>query len=214
MRSIKTVRTAEALGRVRLSQSFFMREFLYSEVANVHRLANLPEDPDLAVQAGSKLCEQVLEPLQAAFGRVALRSGYRSREVNAFCNKHYGNCGSNERNRARHIWDERSEDGGMGAMVTIALPWLIDRQSTTGWQAMAWWIHDHLPYSELQFFPRLCAFNISWHEFPLRRITSFVPPRGLLTKAGMPGHEGDHRFAYPGFPSVTRPRKAAKKATP
>ena len=25
-------------------------------------------------------------------------------------------------------------------------------------------IHDHLPYSELQFFPELAAFNIGWHD--------------------------------------------------
>jgi hypothetical protein len=28
---------------------------------------------------------------------------------------------------------------------------------TTSWQAMAWWIHDNLPYSGLQFFPKLLA---------------------------------------------------------
>jgi len=33
MRAPKTVRSAEALGRVRLSRSFFMRDFLYSEIA-------------------------------------------------------------------------------------------------------------------------------------------------------------------------------------
>jgi hypothetical protein len=51
---------------------------------------------------------------------------------------------------------------------------------------MAWWIHDHLPYSELQFFPKLAAINIGWHERPRRRISSFAPSRGLLTKPGMP----------------------------
>src|SRR6185503_15780533 len=73
-------------------------------------------------------------------------------------------------------------------------------QGTT-WQAMAWWIHDHLPYSTLQFFPKLVAFNIGWHEFPRRKITSFVAPRGLLTKPGMPNHEGDHSNQYPSFPA-------------
>ena len=53
----------------------------------------------------------------------------------------------------------------MVAMACIVVPWLVDRvQEGTPWQAMAWWIHDHLPYSELHFFPRLCAFNIGWHE--------------------------------------------------
>ena len=55
------------------------------------------------------------------------------------------------------------------------------------WQSMAWWVHDHLPYSELQFFPKLGAFNIGWHEVPKRTIYSFIPPRGFLSKPGFPG---------------------------
>jgi hypothetical protein len=51
---------------------------------------------------------------------------------------------------------------------------------------MARWIHDNLPYRELQFFPNYGAFNIGWHERPRWRITSFATPPGLLTKPGMP----------------------------
>jgi hypothetical protein len=88
MRAPKTVRSAEALGRVRLSRSFFMRDFLYSEIANVHRMTNLPDDPDFAIAAGRRLCEDLLEPLQATFGRIAIRSAYRSPAVNAYGNVH------------------------------------------------------------------------------------------------------------------------------
>ena len=35
---------------------------------------------------------------------------------------------------------------------------------------MAWWVHDHLPYSEMQFFPKFAAFNLGWREMPKRRI--------------------------------------------
>jgi hypothetical protein len=197
----KSVRSAEDFGRIRLSRNFFMREFLHSEIASIEGLRNLPDDPDLAVEAGRCLCEQLLEPLQASFGRVTIRSGYRSPEVNAFGNAHFRSCGSNETNRARHIWDQRSKDGGMGAMATIVVPWLIDRLDTgLGWQSMAWWIHDHLPYSELQFFPKLVAFNIGWHENPKRRISSFAQPRGVLTKPDYANFTGDHRNEYPGFP--------------
>ncbi|HEX3952525.1 MAG TPA: hypothetical protein VHW90_03060 [Stellaceae bacterium] len=201
MRPPRTVRSAETLGRVRLSQSFFMRDFLHSEIAAMHGMANLPDDPDLAIAAGRELCRHLLEPLQATFGRLAIRSAYRSPEVNAFGNARFHSCGSNERNRARHIWDQRSSDGGMGAMSSIVIPWLVDHLETGGnWQAMAWWIHDHLPYSELQFFPKLAAFNIGWHEFPKRRISSYAPPRGLLTKPGFANHAGDHSAHYRGFP--------------
>jgi hypothetical protein len=88
-------------------------------------------------------------------------------------------------------------------MACIVVPWFADRYAAgMPWQAMAWWIHDHLPYSELQFFPKLAAFNIGWHEKPKRRISSFAAPRGVLTKPGMPDHDGDHAAHYPDFPPL------------
>jgi hypothetical protein len=203
VRTPKSVKGAEDLGRVRLSKTFFLREFLYSEIANIHGLTNLPQDPDLAVAAGTKLCTELLEPLQSTFGRISIRSGYRSPQVNQLGNDRYGNCASNEADRGRHIWDQRSADGGMGAMATIVVPWLLDaRESGASWTAFAWWIHDNLPYSDLQFFPKLFAFNIGWHEIPKKRITSFVAPRGLLTKQGMDNDGSSHQAEYRGFPKL------------
>ena len=97
----------------------------------------------------------------------------------------------------------------MGAMACIVVPWLVDRRQSgtdTGilWQAMAWWIHDHLPYSELQFFPKLIAFNIGWHEVRKRTIYSYIPPRGYLTRPGMVNHDGSHADFYVGFPRLAR----------
>ncbi|EHJ58682.1 hypothetical protein [Novosphingobium pentaromativorans] len=71
----------------RLSKSFFMRDFLFSDIAAVHGLNNLPDDPDLAIAAGTKLCEELLEPLQERFGRIAVRSAFRSCEVNGLGNE-------------------------------------------------------------------------------------------------------------------------------
>jgi hypothetical protein len=201
MRRPKTVRAAEEFGRARLSRSFFMRDFLYSEISNVHRIPNLPCDPGLAIASGSRLCEELLEPLQATFGRLAVRSAYRSCAVNAFGNAEHYNCASNQRNYARHIWDRRDARGSMGAMTCIVIPWFADRLAEGApWQAMAWWIHDHLPYSQLQFFPKLGAFNIGWQELPRREIYSFIEPRGYLTRPGWPNHSGSHAAHYPDFP--------------
>jgi hypothetical protein len=140
MRAPASVRSAEALGRVRLSHSFFMRDFLYSEIASIHGMVNLPDEPDLAIAAGRGLCEHLLEPLQATFGRLAIRSSYRSPEVNAYGCRHRISCASNEKNFGRHIWDRRGKRG-MGAVACIVIPWLVDRMETgANWQAMAWWI--------------------------------------------------------------------------
>ena len=78
-----------------------MRDFLFSEIAAIEGLSNLPDDPELAIAAGRGLCENLLEPLQATFGRIAIRSAYRSPEVNDFGCRHRLSCASNERNRAR-----------------------------------------------------------------------------------------------------------------
>jgi hypothetical protein len=199
----QSVRTLEDFTRTRLSPSFFMRDFLYSEIATIQGMRNLPDNPDLAIAAGGQLCTVLLEPLQATFGRISIRSAYRSPAVNHFGNTHFQSCANNAFDRGRHIWDQRDKDGAMGAMTTIVIPWLVDRVAAGGaWTEMAWWIHDHLPYSELQFFPKLSAFNIGWHEAPKRRISSFVAPRGLLTKPGDDNHKGDHSALYPGFPSL------------
>ncbi|MGV8955994.1 MAG: hypothetical protein ACOH2M_33185, partial [Cypionkella sp.] len=84
MRKPQSVKALETLSRVRLSENFFMRDFLYSEIAVINGFRNLPDDPDLAVAAGTVLCETLLEPLQARFGRISVRSAYRSAEVNQF----------------------------------------------------------------------------------------------------------------------------------
>ncbi len=201
MRSPKSVRGLEELGRVRLSENFFMRDFLYSEIANVHRLQNIPDDPDLAIETGRALCTHLIEPLREKFGRVSIRSGYRAPEVNRFGNERNLSCAKNEASFGSHIWDRRDANGETGAMATIVVHALIPYYERTGdWEAMAWWVHDHLPYSELEFFPKLAAFNLGWHERPRRLIRSYIPPRrGLLTKSGMANQTGEHRDAYAAF---------------
>jgi hypothetical protein len=132
MRRPKSVNGLEDLGRVRLSPNFYMRDFLYSEIANMHGLSNIPHDPDLAIKAGKRLCEDLLEPLQATFGRIAIRSAYRSPEVNEYGNKHGHDCASNEKNAAAHIWDALDKDGCMGATACIVVPWFADRYTAKG----------------------------------------------------------------------------------
>ena len=124
------------LGRVRLSRSFFMRDMLHSEIAQVHGLLNAPDDPELAIRAGTRLCEELLEPLQERWGRLAIRSAYRSREVNALGNalqkagKAGYNCASNEKNAAHHIWDMLDKDGHMGATACVVVPAPVSAAST------------------------------------------------------------------------------------
>jgi len=200
MRSPKSVAALEDLGRARLSKSFFMRDFLYSEIANLYGKSNIPDEPDLAVANGKRLCEELLEPLNATFGRIAVRSAYRSPTVNALGNEKGHNCGSNESNFAGHIWDI-PDKRGQGAMACVVVPWFADRyEAGADWRAMAYWIHNHLPYSELQFFPKLCAFNIAWHEQPRRAVYSFIKPAIELPHGSPPSEAYAEWFT--GFPDL------------
>jgi len=49
MRKPLSVKSLETLGRVRLSQSFYMRDFLYSEISNYYGIPNIPDYPDIAL---------------------------------------------------------------------------------------------------------------------------------------------------------------------
>jgi len=181
-----------------LSDSFFMRDFLYSEIAAMNGFENLPDDPALAIATGTRLCEELLEPLQHKFGRVSIRSAYRSPEVNGFGNANGLNCAANEKNYAGHIWDRRDAEGRSGATACIVVNRFIPYYEQTGdWEAMAWWVHDHLPYHDMEFFPRYAAFNLTWRDAPVRRIYSMIPPRrGWLTKPDRPNWAGSHESAY------------------
>jgi hypothetical protein len=127
--------------------------------------------------------------------------------VNRFGNENGLNCASNEKNYAGHIWDYPDANGMHGATACIVIPALVDYMEAGGsWTAMAWWIHDHLPYSSLCFFAKLGAFNISWHEKPLRQIDSYAKPKGYLTRSGMSNHGGTHEAEYEGLlASLRRP---------
>lgn len=205
MKSPSTVHSLEDFGRIRLSNSFFMRDFLYSEISQIEGIPNIPDDPHLAVLAGTQLCQKVLEPIQEKFGRISIRSGYRSCAVNSKGaeNGNQYNCSQNKSNYAGHIWDKKdAKDGGMGATACIVVNAFIPYyEHTKNWAALAWWVHDNVPgYSEMEFFPKLAAFNVSWHENPKKKISSYIPPnRGILTRPGMLNFDGRHEVEYAEF---------------
>ena len=180
MRTPKSMWSLETLGRVRLSKQFYMRDFLHSEIGSFYGIPNIPDDPDLAIENGKQLCEALLDPLQETFGRIAIRSGYRSSTLNKFGNENKLNCARNDANYGHHIWD-RVDEKGPGAGTSLVIPWFADRYAHgRDWRDLAWWIHDHLPFSDLCFFAKLCGMNLSWRARPRRTISSYIAPKGLL----------------------------------
>jgi hypothetical protein len=213
MRQPRSYAGLERLGRTRLSRHFFLRDFLYSEIGSFHRVPNIPEDPDLAIAAGRRLCADLLDPLTETFGPIHLRSAYRSPRLN-----HHGatvakpqRCARNPANHAGHIWDRRDTAGRMGACACIVVPWFADQYDRgRDWRDLAWWVHDHLPYSAMWFFPRLAAFNLTWREAPERRIDGYMPYRMALLKPGAkpaePARDRARRYAdFPPFRGIAYP---------
>ncbi|MCY3969460.1 MAG: hypothetical protein OXG74_05980 [Acidobacteria bacterium] len=199
-------------GRERLSKHYFMRDFLYSEIASVHGIPNVPEDAELAVKAGKALCRNLLEPLRHVFGHVTIRSAFRSVSVNGFGNCHDMSCSSNKASYANHVWDHKDGDGFMGATACVVIPWFADwmnEKDGRDWRVLAWFIHNHLPYSEMVFFVEHAAVNLTWRgdpddpeldddvrkfdgdvenivwrSEPRRYVKSFKVPKGLLIENG------------------------------
>lgn len=182
MRKPASMWSLETLGRVRLSKHFYMRDFLMSEISAFHGIPNIPDVPDLAIERGRALCTQLLDPLQETFGRIAIRSGYRSAALNTYGNDNKLNCARSDNPIECHIWDW---DGSPIAGTSLVVPWFADQYDRgRDWRDLAWWVHDHLPYSEMWFFPKLAAFNLVWRPEPLRTISSYIAPRGMLLRAG------------------------------
>lgn len=208
MRPPRSMWSLETLGRERLSRHFWMREFLYSEIGNFHQIPNIPDNPDLALDRGRAFCTSLLDPLEDTFGRIFVRSGYRSARLNRFGNDNRLNCARNDYPLECHIWDLPDVPV---AGASIVIPWFADRYAQgRDWRDLAWWLHDHLPYSEIWFFPKLCAFNLSWRPIPQRRIDSYIAPRGTLLRAGATPAptlaERQARYAdFPPFQGVIRP---------
>jgi len=197
MRKPASMWSLETLGRVRLSKYFYMREFLYSEIGNMHRIQNIPTNPDLAIERGRAFCTHLLDPLEETFGRIGVRSGYRSPDLNRFGNENRLNCARNDYPLECHIWDfEDVEIAG----ASIAIPWFHDQyEQGRDWRDLAYWLYDHLPFAEAWFFPKLCAFNLSWRPEAPRRIDSYIAPRGTLVKAN----------AEPAEPLIARQKRYA-----
>ena len=97
----------------------------------------------------------------------------------------------------------------------------MNEQPGRDWQVLAWFMHDHLPYSEMVFFVQNAAVNLTWRgdpcdeahvgdaaQFdssvgsivwrsePRRKVHSFAKPKGLLIKNGEPCHGRSRNERY------------------
>lgn len=161
----------EKIGRIRLSHNFYMRQFLYSEIAATHGMANVPDDVELAVEVGEHLCSNILEPIAKEFGSIVIRSGFRSAVVNDYGAKNRLKCSSNADNYAFHIWDHLDENEFKGACACIVIPSLIDmNDQPAAINRIVDFAKAELNFHHMTFFANDMAFNIGWHEKPMAKI--------------------------------------------
>lgn len=202
MRKPGSMWSLETFGRQRLSRYYFMRDFMYSEINGFHGVVNVPENPDLVLENGRALCTELMDPLEETFGRIAVRSGYRSPELNRYGNENRLNCARNDHPLECHIWDRGADEEAI-AGASVVIPWFADQYDRgRDWRDLAWWLHDHLPYSEMWFFPKLAALNLVWRPTPMRTISSYIKPRGILLRAGATPAEtpAQRQARYADFP--------------
>ncbi len=157
-------RELDRIGRIRLSRSFFFRDFLHSEIAAAYGIINMPDNLDLAIETGSRLCVELLEPLQEEFGPIRIRSGYRSAALNAFGHEHHLHCASNQKNHAAHIWDHLDDEGRKGASACVVIPSLFDARgsSESARKTVTEWAKNRPSCDHIRFFKQPATFNIGW----------------------------------------------------
>lgn len=131
-----TTQEYEALARVRLSQNFILRDFLFSTDCATRGFRNFPDDPEAVICAGKALCEKVLEPFLAKWGRFAITFGYQSREGVEFkWSKAMREAKGHNSNP--HQWDRKTWGDQVYCRVDI-LPFcvedgLIDKHTVGQW---------------------------------------------------------------------------------
>lgn len=199
--AITTVREYEVLARVRLSQNFILRDFLFSTDAAAHGFSNFPEDPDMVVRAGRELCEKVLEPVLARWGRFAITFAYQSREALEF-KWTQEKRDTKGRNSNPHHWDRGSFGDEVYARLDI-LPFCVEDGLVDRHEFGHWLMHN-LDIDLLMQWSRSSVYCISispkprriwleWGEIDAPRCTTFM------------GTDYWHHV-YPNLPEEQRPK--------
>lgn len=98
--------------------------------------------------------------------------------MNDFGNAQRLICASDEKSYNKYTQDYPAARGHDGTTACTVLLWPRGHVERSGsWTDLAWWTHDQPSHSN-RTSPKLLAFNINWHERPVRHVDSYVAPRG------------------------------------
>jgi hypothetical protein len=193
----------EALASVRLSKNYLLRDFLFSTECAARGFTNYPEDPEMVIRAGRALCEKVLEPVLAKWGRFAILFAYQSRQ-----GIEYGwsqaKREANPRSSNPHMWDRKTWGDSEYARIDI-LPYCVEDGEVSKYEFGHWLMHN-LDIDLLQFWTRSNGSCITISPKPRRCWIEWGDP-----KKGEPRQTfiwGTHywQHIYPALPENERPK--------
>ena len=193
----------EALARVRLSKNFILRDFLYSTECAARGFSNYPEDPDAVIRAAKALCEKVLEPVLAKWGRFFLTFAYQSRDgIEHGWSK--AEREANPRSSNPHQYDRGSFGDEVYARIDI-LPVCVEDGLVTKHEFGHWLMHN-LDLDLVMVWTRSNVFCITISPKPRRVWLQWGSP-----KLGEPKQEifiGANYWqrVYPTLPQAQRPK--------
>lgn len=166
-------------------------------------LSNFPEDPQLVVRAGTALCDTILEPVLAEFGRFAITFGYACREV-VEADMSESARRANPRSSSPHQWDRGTWGKQVYARVDI-LPFCVEDGKVSKYDFGHWMLYN-LDVDLLQ----------QWTRSNVQCVTISPKPRRVWIeygdlKKGEPQrttHMGADfwRRVYPTLPKRERPK--------
>ena len=195
----------EKLARVRLSKNFILRDFLFSTESAARGFTNYPEDPDMVIRSGKALCEKILEPILARWGRVWITFAYMSREgIEHGLSE--AKRQANPRSSDPHMWDRKSWGDGIYSRIDI-LPICVEDGEVSKME-FGMWVMMNLDCDLLMQWQRSNVFCITISPKPRRVWIGWGSP-----KLGEPRQEifiGSEywRRIYPTLPKDERPKFA------
>lgn len=195
----------EALARTRLSKHYILRDFLFSIESSVLGFSNYPEHPQLVIDAGRAICEKVLEPIHAQFGRPALTFGYMSRQTIEF-GMTDAERDTNPHSSNPHNWDRQTWGDEVYARVDI-LPFCVEDGDVTK-EEFARWCMMNLDIDLLMQWTKSNGACITISPKPRRIWLEWGSPKNGEPRQRMIMGADYWNRIYPNLPENERPKFA------
>ncbi|MDM7948292.1 hypothetical protein [Hydrogenophaga sp.] len=193
----------DRVAKTRLSKNFILRDFLFCASSAAQGLSNFPDDLAEAIKAGQVLCDRLLEPILAEFGRFAVTYGYQSRESMdldlAKVSKSF-RCNSS----SPHHWDRGTFGNEVYARVDI-LPFCVE-DGYVGKRAFGHWVMHHLDVDLCMTWKRSNVFCLTIGPKPRRCWIEWGRPAMGERKQEVVMGADYWQNVYPTLPMASRPK--------